>query len=125
MSNRQYSSLAKVYDRLNFGCDYNALAQYVSKEIRDNEKTGTELVLDLACGTGKLTLLLRELGFDMTGVDLSEEMLSVAREECYKRGIGDVLWLCQDMTEFELFGTVDACVCSLDSINYLTRLSDV
>ena len=121
----QYSSLAGVYDALNYGCDYDALAKYVANEIRENEKGKTALLLDLACGTGKLTLLLRDLGFDMTGVDLSENMLSVAREECYKRGISDVLWLCQDMREFELYGTVDACVCSLDSINYLTKISDV
>lgn len=125
MSNEQYTSIAEVYDRLNYGCDYVALADYLGKEIRENEKSKTELVLDLACGTGKLTLLLRDMGFDMTGVDISEDMLSVAREECYKREISDVLWLCQDMKDFELFGTVDACVCSLDSINYLTKISDV
>ncbi len=125
MSNEQYSSLAEVYDALNFGCDYNAYAEYLAKEISSNESFKTELVLDLACGTGKLTLLLRDLGYDMTGVDISEDMLSVAREESYKRGIGDVLWLCQDMKDFELYGTVDACVCCLDSINYLTKLKDV
>lgn len=121
----QYSYLAGAYDTLNYGCDYGALAEYLAKEIRDNEKTKTELVLDLACGTGKLTFMLRDLGFDMTGVDLSEDMLSVAREECYKKNITDILWLCQDMRAFELYGTVDACVCSLDSINYLTKISDV
>lgn len=125
MENEQYSSLAAVYDALNTGCDYDALAKYLAKEIRGNEKIKTELVLDLACGTGKLTLLLREHGFDMTGVDLSEDMLSVAREICYEKKINDVLWLCQNMTDFELYGTVDACVCSLDSINYLTKISDV
>lgn len=125
MANMQYSSLAKVYDLLNFGCDYKELSDYIAREISENEMSETKLVLDLACGTGKLTLLLRDRGYDMTGVDLSEDMLSVAREECYKAGITDVLWLCQDMTEFELYGTVDACVCSLDSINYLTKISDV
>ena len=125
MANNQYTSLAGVYDKLNYGCDYDELAKYVEGEIRRYESTKTELVLDLACGTGKLTLLLRDLGFDMTGIDLSDDMLSVAREECYKRGISDVLWLCQDMTDFELYGTVDACVCSLDSINYLTKIGDV
>ncbi|MBQ7226606.1 MAG: class I SAM-dependent methyltransferase [Clostridia bacterium] len=125
MSITQYSSLAKAYDTLNIGCDYDALADYLAKEIEENEKSKTLLVLDLACGTGKLTLKLRDRGYDMTGVDISEDMLSVAREECFKRGISDVLWLCQDMTDFELYGTVDACVCSLDSINYLTKISDV
>ena len=125
MANEQYSSLAEVYDALNFGCDYGAYSRYLAGEISANEKEPTHLVLDLACGTGKLTLLLRGLGYDMTGVDISEDMLSVAREACYKENVSDVLWLCQDMKEFELYGTVDACVCCLDSINYLTKLADV
>lgn len=122
---KQYSSLASVYDSLNYGCDYLAIADYLTKEIRENQLTKTNLVLDLACGTGKLTFLLRDKGFDMTGIDLSEEMLSQAKDICYDKGINDILWLRQDMTDFELYGTVDACVCTLDSINYLTKLSQV
>ena len=125
MASEQYSSLAEVYDLLNIGCDYSAYAKFLGNEISKNQAVNTKLVLDLACGTGKLTLLLRNLGYDMTGIDISEEMLSIAREECRKKEISDVLWLCQDMSDFELYGTVDACVCCLDSINYLTRLSDV
>ena len=125
MANEQYSSIAKVYDALNTGCDYGELCSYLTNEIKENEKSKTSLLLDLACGTGKLTLMLRDKGFDMTGIDLSEDMLSIARETCYEKGISDVLWLCQNMTDFELYGTVDGCVCCLDSINYLTRLSDV
>lgn len=125
MASEQYSNLAGVYDALNTGCDYSALCDYLAKEIKENEKSNTELVLDLACGTGKLTLMLRDRGYDMTGIDLSEDMLSVARESCYEKGVTDVLWLCQNMMDFELYGTVDACVCCLDSINYLTRISDV
>ncbi|MBQ7906884.1 MAG: class I SAM-dependent methyltransferase [Clostridia bacterium] len=125
MAREQYSGLSSVYDRLNFGCDYGLLAKYLSKQIKENESTETSLVLDLACGTGKLTLLLHKLGYDMTGVDLSENMLAQAKDACYQRGINDVLWLCQDMTELELYGTVDACVCTLDSINYLTSIKDV
>ena len=53
---------------------------------------------------------------------LSEEMLSCAKDICYDTGINDILWLCQDMRELELYGTVDACVCCLDSVNYLTKL---
>lgn len=121
----QYSFLAGVYDQLNADFDYNAYADFISALIKENERDKTSLVLDLACGTGKMTLALRELGYDMTGIDLSENMLAVARQVCYDKGITDVLWLNQDMTAFELYGTVDACVCCLDSINYLTRLCDV
>ncbi len=125
MKDKQYSSLASVYDRLNYGCNYETIADFLTNEIRSNERIKTSLVLDLACGTGKLTFLLRDRGFDMTGIDLSEEMLSQAKDVCYEKNISDILWLCQDMTDFELYGTVDACVCTLDSINYLTKLSDV
>lgn len=125
MENSQYSSLARVYDGLNVGCDYDLYASFIDKEIKRNERNKTELLLDLACGTGKLTLLMREKGYDMTGIDLSEQMLMCAREECAKRGIGDVLFLLQDMRDFELYGTVDGCFCCLDSINYLTKISDV
>lgn len=121
----QYSSLSYVYDQLNSECDYNRLADFLASIIKEHEKVDSSLVLDLACGTGKLTFLLRELGYDMTGVDLSEGMLSQAHEYAIKNGINDVLFLCQDMREFELYGTVDACVCTLDSINYLTKISDV
>ena len=122
---KQYASLASVYDRLNYGCDYEKIANFLASEIKENERVSSSLVLDLACGTGRLTFLLRDRGFDMTGIDLSEEMLSQAKALCHKEGVSDILWLCQDMRSFELYGTVDACVCTLDSINYLTKLSDV
>lgn len=120
----QYSSLSSVYDELN-SVDYDKLASFIASQIKENENTKSSLVLDLACGTGKLTFKLREYGYDMTGVDLSEDMLSIAKSYAYKNKIDDVLFLCQDMREFELYGTVDACACTLDSINYLTRLDDV
>lgn len=125
MKGEQYSSLAPVYNKLNFGCDYDKLAKHLVREITENEKIKTALVLDLACGTGTITLKLREAGYDMTGIDLSEDMLLVARNESIKAGASDILWLCQDMTDFELYGTVDACVCCLDSINYLTKPQDL
>ena len=122
---KQYSFLANVYDLLNSDYDYEKYADFLDGAIRSNEVSKSSLVLDLACGTGKITFALRRRGYDMTGIDLSEEMLSLAKDICYDKEINDILWLCQDMREFELYGTVDACVCCLDSINYLTRLSDV
>lgn len=121
----QYSKLAKCYDKLNSSFDYSALASFLANEIKENERVDGSLVLDLACGTGRLTLLLRELGYDMTGIDLSEDMLAVARDACFQKGIDDILWLNQDMTDFELYGTVDACICTLDSLNYLTSIKDL
>lgn len=120
MSKNQYESIASVYDIFNGSYDYAALCDYIAKEIAENEKINTSLVLDLACGTGNITFLMREKGYDMTGVDASADMLSVAREKAVEKSVTDILWLCQDMRSFELYGTVDACVCTLDSLNYLT-----
>lgn len=122
---KQYGSVAEFYDALNADFDYQAYASYIVGRIKANEKINSSLVLDLACGTGKMTFLLREHGYDMTGVDISEEMLGVARDICYDKGIDDVLLLCQGMQNFELYGTVDACVCCLDSLNYLTKPDDL
>ena len=115
----QYSNLSYVYDQLNADYDYDCLADFLVSCIKENERVNTSLVLDLACGTGKLTFKLRERGYDMTGIDLSEGMLSQAHEYATKNNINDVLFLCQNMSSFELYGTVDACVCTLDSINCL------
>lgn len=123
--NKQYSSLAGVYDLLNADFDYLSYARFIDSVIKENESTKTALVLDLGCGTGKMTFAMRDLGYDMTGIDLSPDMLSYARDFANEIGACDILWLCQNMTEFELYGTVDACISCLDSINYLTRLSDI
>ena len=122
--NNQYSSLAGVYDILNADFDYASYARFIDEQIKEHVRDAS-LVLDLACGTGKMTFALNELGYDMTGIDLSPDMLSCAQETSLDKGINNILWLCQDMTDFELYGTVDACSCCLDSINYLTKLSDV
>ena len=106
MADKQYSFLAGVYDSLNSDFDYDAYAKYLDREIRDNEKIRSSLVLDLACGTGKITFALRDMGYDMTGVDLSEDMLSVARDICYESNISDILWLCHSKT-YILPGTED------------------
>ncbi|MBQ8254575.1 MAG: class I SAM-dependent methyltransferase [Clostridia bacterium] len=112
-----YSAIAECYDALNSHIDYKQFASFLNREIRAGGISDGSLVLDLACGTGNITLPLSKLGYDMIGVDLSGEMLNVARN---KKDGDKVLWLCQDMRSFELYGTVGAVVCCLDSINYLT-----
>ena len=115
-----YGSMAKFYDRLNAGLDYCEWADFAEREIRENYHGTPALILDAACGTGSMTLELASRGYDMTGVDLSPEMLTVARERALDRGIDSILWLCQDLGEIDLYGTVDACVSTLDSINHVT-----
>jgi len=102
-----YGLLAPIYDKVNSDIDYSKWADFIEEVIRREYHIGNpELVLDLACGTGRMTLELAERGYDMTGVDYSPEMLDIARNEAEKRG-KDILWLCQDMCEFELYGIVD------------------
>ena len=122
-----YDLLAPFYDEINKEIEYSPWADFIEEIIRREYRQGKpELVLDLACGTGKMTLELAKRGYDMTGVDYSSEMLNTAREEAEKCGLGEkILWLCQDMCEFELYGTVDFTVCCLDSINHLTNAKDL
>ena len=112
-----YSAIAECYDALNSHIDYESFANFLNKEIRAGGESDGSIVLDLACGTGNITLPLLKRGYDMIGVDLSGDMLNIARN---KKDGDKVLWLCQDMRSFELYGTVGAVVCCLDSINYLT-----
>lgn len=112
-----YTSFAKVYDQFMDNVPYEDWAQYLHGVlemygIRDG------LVLELGCGTGTMTELLSGYGYDMIGVDCSEEMLDAAMEKREESG-HDILYLLQDMREFELYGTVRAVVSVCDSINYL------
>lgn len=115
-----YSGFAEVYDMFMDDVPYEEWCGYLCDIL---EKAGIRegLVLDLGCGTGKMTRLLQDRGYDMIGVDLSEEMLSIARE----KGGSGILYLQQDMRELELYGTVRAVVCVCDSINYLLEEGDL
>lgn len=121
MNDGVYGALSGCYDILNDQVDYSLWADYIEETLEKFSEVPVELMLDLACGTGKMTFELHRRGYDMTGVDLSPEMLSEAAELSKKRGIDNILWLCQDMTDFELYGTVDAAVCCLDGINHLWK----
>lgn len=112
-----YSGFAEIYDLFMDNIPYEDWAQYLTgllKEygIRDG------LVLDLGCGTGSMTELLAAAGYDMIGIDRSAEMLEAAAEKKERSG-HDILYLCQDMREFELYGTVRAIVSVCDSMNYI------
>lgn len=110
-----YSSFASVYDSFMDDVPYEKWAAFIKKQLAKNGVT-EGLVCDLGCGTGKLTRLLKAEGFDMIGVDMSTEMLDIAREKD-----AEPLYLCQDMREFELYGTVNAIVSACDCVNYITE----
>ncbi|MBE6725283.1 MAG: class I SAM-dependent methyltransferase [Ruminococcaceae bacterium] len=120
-----YGALAPVYDRLNRDVDYSAWADYMETCFRLYMEKKPELVLDLACGTGAMTFELARRGYDMTAVDISEEMLAEAEAKARALGIRDILFLQGDMTDFELYGTVQAVVCTLDGVNHLTSREEL
>jgi len=116
MQAMSYTGFAYLYDKL-IKQDYSQWANYIEAVFLRYGK-GISLVLDLACGTGNLTALLAKKGYDMIGLDKSSDMLSMAAQ---KKGNLPICYTCQDMTDFELYGTVDAVICTLDSINYVTN----
>lgn len=114
---------AAVYDVFTDGVDYLSRTEYLHSILLSNGiKDGT--VLDAACGTGSISKCLLDKGYEVVANDISVAMLNVAREKLSSYGDKAVL-LCQDMCELDLFGTVDAAVCCLDSINHLLDENDV
>lgn len=118
-----YTDFAYIYDTLMYDVNYAAWADYIIK-LFSRYKVQPSLVLDLGCGTGSLTVEMAGRGYDMIGVDLSTDMLSCAIQKAEEKG-RDVLFLHQDMRAFELYGTVDAVLCMMDSINYITDKRDL
>lgn len=120
-----YEFLAASYDELMRDADYARRADFVEKLFLRAAKREVHTVLDLACGTGTMTCLLTKRGYELISVDVSEDMLMEAREKA--QGIDGVppLFLHQSMPKLDLNDTVDAAICCLDSLNYLTSPRDV
>lgn len=116
-----YGPLARWYDDLTGDVPYEAFADYYRGLFDTLARRPVQMVLDLACGTGTLTWLLAEAGFETIGVDASPEMLSAASDKAgeVRGGFTPPLFLCQEAARLDLYGTVDAAVCSLDGMNYL------
>ena len=118
-----YGDFAYYYDLLTENVDYESRCNYIHSLLAENG-IGKGILLDLACGTGTVSMLLSEKGYDMIGVDASEEMLSVAQEKKAEAG-ADIIFLCQKMEELDLYGTINGAVCTLDSINHVTDADTV
>ena len=114
---------ASVYDRFTDNVEYRKRAEYMLDLLKAGGIT-EGILLDVACGTGMLTQYLCNKGYDLIAADCSPDMLQIARERLRETD-PDALVLCQDMRALDLYGTVDAAVCSLDSINHLTELEDL
>lgn len=121
MDEQIYTALAGSYDSFMKDVPYEAWAGYIVKVLRRHQiRDG--LVCDLGCGTGTLTGMLADRGYDMTGIDSSIEMLDRAME---KREGRNILYLNQDIREFELYGTMRAILAACDTLNYLPRRKDL
>jgi SAM-dependent methyltransferase len=109
-----YSEFAQFYDTLMSDADYAQMAEHYAGRLPP-----PGILLDLACGTGKLSVLMAERGWDVIGVDSSPEMLSCAASH------DRVSYICQDMTALDLYGTIDAAICAMDGLNHLTERSEL
>lgn len=118
-----YGSFAYVYDIFMDNVNYRKWADYIIETLKQ-EQIEDGLVLELGCGTGTVTEMLADAGYDMIGIDNSEEMLAEAMEKRAESG-HDILYLLQDMQDFELYGTVRAVISVCDSMNYLTDEEDL
>ncbi|MGL5972620.1 MAG: class I SAM-dependent DNA methyltransferase [Oscillospiraceae bacterium] len=119
-----YDVFADYYDVLTSNIDYKKRANYFNELIKKHKKTynQTDILLDLGCGTGSLSLEFQKLGYDVIGVDKSYDMLSRAME---KNDKNKILFLNQDILNLDLYGTIDIVVSALDTINHLCNLEDV
>lgn len=116
-----YSEFAYFYDELTQNVDYQSRTDYIYSLFKKFDRVPT-LMLDLACGTGEFSNRFANKGISVIGVDVSYDMLSVAREKSSEQQ-NDILYLCQNATELDLYGTVDGAICCLDSLNHITDYS--
>lgn len=120
----QYSNFAYVYDRLMEDVDYDGWVDYIEGLLKlENHKP--KRILELACGTGNITIPLSKRGYEIMGVDISQDMLSVADDKASEAG-ERIIFLEQDMRELEVEdGGYDCVLCLCDGINYVTEVEDL
>ncbi|MDE6004068.1 MAG: class I SAM-dependent methyltransferase [Oscillospiraceae bacterium] len=121
-----YNNFAEFYDNLTKNVNYTKRAErlhYIIQKYIQTDTDGT-LLLDLACGSGSLSEELAKLGYDVIGVDNSPAMLNQAMQKKLESDL-EIQYLCQDMRELDMFGTIDITVCMLDSLNHLDSLEDI
>lgn len=115
----EYALLSEYYNRFTDDVPYERWADFFER-VFEQKQVNPKVILDLACGTGSLTRILAQRGYDMIGADQSEDMLMMAQVACMDANPEKpVLLLHQPMQELDLYGSMDACVCCLDSVNYV------
>lgn len=118
-----YRNFAQVYDLFMNDIPYTEWVEYLIN-IWKKYNCKPKLIAELGCGTGNITIELAKKDYDMIGIDISEDMLTVAKEKLTKEDL-NILYLLQDMREFELYGTVDCVISLFDSLNYITEENDL
>lgn len=114
---------AQKYDEM-VGADYQKIINFIDKNIKKCKPDST-LVCDLGCGTGTVALELSRRGYDVIAIDSNDTMLMMAREKAFELNDTKTLFLCQDIVNFELYGTVDVIYSTLDTVNYITDEKDL
>lgn len=115
-----YGKFAGLYDPLMKDVDYDRWAEYIASFLPE----GSLRIADCACGTGEITIRLAKMGYTLTGIDISEDMLRIAAEKARKSAL-KLPFICQNMAELQLHRPQDAIVCACDGVNYLDSLEQV
>jgi len=119
-----YNGFAYLYDSLMTNIPYHIWADYIDNVLVSHlgANRANNIILDMACGTGNITIPLAKLGYDMIGVDISVDMLAQAQAKLDRER---VLFLAQDMRKLDLYGTINAAICTCDSLNYILNETDL
>lgn len=119
-----YTGFAYVYDEYMDNIPYEEWGQYMIALLKENGVHADASVLELGCGTGTVTRMLAKEGYECVGLDMSEDMLSIASEKTFEEGT-QVIYTCQDMRDFEVPYESDAMISIGDSMNYITSVPDL
>ncbi len=119
-----YTGFAYVYDEYMDNIPYEEWGEYMMTLLKENGVSGGMSVLELGCGTGTVTRMLSKSGYDCVGLDMSEDMLSIASDKTFEEDL-HIIYTCQDMRDFEVPYSMDAMISIGDSMNYITCVDDL
>ena len=119
-----YTGFAYVYDEYMDNIPYEEWGEYMMTLLKENGVSDGMSVLELGCGTGTVTRMLSKSGYDCVGLDMSEDMLSIASDKTFEEDL-HIIYTCQDMRDFEVPYSMDAMISIGDSMNYITCVDDL